>query len=261
MAFLKEIFPTVNMNMWTFLVLYTQYYQLWGPKGDNERRKKKNQNPNPLLSPFSMKMYLRITGLTKAWDTKADDENSVIGIAPIRHFLKYFSFFWLKYFKLQRSSLAVMGLIEGCFLRQHGASLQPGMGGCGYWWGSLSKALKPHRCEADVRTQGDMRGGTEVTLREDHESGAEKSWVWPSPQPWANLAMSPNLSRISQKMSHHEGYFLHQLCHSVFITESICCNLLCKLFIFFIKSQEHWTCHLSWHQSSTELLQLMKNTI
>ena len=58
---------------------------------------------------------------------KADGKKHVIGIALIRYFLKYFYFFFLKYFKLQRRVLTIIGLIEGRLFRNEQGPACPQM--------------------------------------------------------------------------------------------------------------------------------------
>lgn len=53
----------------------------------------------------------------KSLESQKSLMKNMIGIAPIRYFLKYLYFLFLKYFKLQRGSLTVIGFIEDWLFR------------------------------------------------------------------------------------------------------------------------------------------------
>ena len=150
---------------------------------------------------------------------------NMIGIAPIRYFLKSFSFLFLKYFKLQRSSLTVIGFIEDWLFR---TEQSPGCPQAHVWercsqfkagslcpeiWLKLHSATKTTCEERAGSVQESNRAwlSGKITVQGPNSLG----WAWsPVPSKLGNTTKS--LQSLSNNMSLWSLSILYQLCNSLF---------------------------------------------
>lgn len=142
----------------------------------------------------------------KSLESQKSLMKNMTGIAPIRYFLKYLYFLFLKYFKLQSGSLTVIGFIEDWLFRDEqspacpqahvwercsqfkAGSLRPKI------WVKLRNAMKATCEEREGSVQESNRGwlsGT-ITVQGPHSLG----WAW-SPV----LSKLGNITKSLQSLS------------------------------------------------------------